>query len=111
MFLFLLFLSEAIAWSTFYSGKRLHAYRWKELPIDSDVIDRVHKLGIADSQPASPIAKLLFEWTPGSPIDEDQGAQDTDSLFIDQFTNPHPAFDDEEAHEMTMNLMKVMNLL
>ena len=33
-----------------YMGKNLHSYIWKELPIDQDVIDRVHHLAKEEKQ-------------------------------------------------------------
>ena len=57
-----------------YSGKRLHAYKWKKLPIDKAVIDRVHELGTNDHQLLNAQSELLFEWNPGFPLDDVQGA-------------------------------------
>ena len=74
-----------------YTGKRLNAYKWTELPIDQDVIDRVHELGTLDHQPSSQASGLLFEWQPGIPIDDAQGAPLNLPDAID--TGEHPPYD------------------
>ena len=83
-------LSGGFYFMSLYSGKRLHAYRWKELPIDKDVIDRVHELGTHDAQPANVHSELLFEWQPGLPLDEDQGAAFAPNTH-ESYTDPPPA--------------------
>lgn len=54
-----------------YTGKRLHSFKWQELPIDQDVIDRVEQLAKMEGQPIMPGNFPLFEWSPGVTILDD----------------------------------------
>ena len=51
-----------------YSGKRIHGYKWKELPIDNYVIARVEELAEDEKQPLIRNGMPIFEWAPGEPI-------------------------------------------
>ena len=53
-----------------YSGKRIHGYKWKELPIDDYVINRVEELAEAEDQPVMHNGLPNFEWSPGEPIED-----------------------------------------
>ena len=55
-----------------YTGKKLHAYVWTELPIDEDVIERVEYLANKENQPYHMDDHPIFEWSPGVAIDEDE---------------------------------------
>ena len=66
-----------------YTGKRLHSYHWKSLPMDKDVIDRVHELASAEKQPITIDGMPLFEWNIGVPIDDiDDDTDDDDTSQI-----------------------------
>ena len=54
-----------------YTGKRIHGYKWKELPIDEYVIDRVETLAEEEKQPIMKGGMPIFEWGPGEPIEDD----------------------------------------
>jgi hypothetical protein len=45
-----------------YSGKRLHSYEWKELPIDDDVINRVEELANREDDPTMINGYPVFTW-------------------------------------------------
>ena len=92
-------LSGGYYFQSLYSGKRLHAYHWKELPVDAEIIDRVHELAINERQPSSVNSELLFEWTPGVPLDDPQGA-----TYLHNETN-HESNDDTicESHPDNTN--------
>ena len=47
-----------------YSVERLHAYNWKEVPIDKDVIARVEDLAMQDQQPLNADNHHCFKWMP-----------------------------------------------
>ena len=53
-----------------YSGKEIHSYKWKELPINDEVIDRVHELAISEKQKVLLEQTPLFEWRPGILFDD-----------------------------------------
>ena len=60
------------------TGKRLHCYQWKELPVTDYVIDRVEDLAAQENQPIMTNGYPIFEWTPGVPIleeDETEGEE------------------------------------
>jgi hypothetical protein len=52
-----------------YTGKRLHSYHWQPLPIDDDVIARVHEFAVTEQQPPLFDGMPVFEWNVGFPID------------------------------------------
>ena len=45
-----------------YSRKRISSYRWKELPIDEDVIDRVESLAEVEEAPEMSRGYPIFTW-------------------------------------------------
>ena len=51
--------------------KRLHSYKWKELPIDYYVTRRVKELAEEEKQHIMHNGQPNFEWTLGSPIVDD----------------------------------------
>ena len=53
-----------------YSGKRIHGYKWKELPIDEHVIQRVEQLDENEKQPVMHRGMPCFEWAPGIEIED-----------------------------------------
>ena len=46
-----------------YSEKRIHGYKWDELPIDEYVIERVETLAEGEKQPLMHNGLPNFEWT------------------------------------------------
>ena len=81
------------------TGWRLHAFIWKELPITTDVIAAVEKLGADQNQPVMNDRVPLFEWAPGHPIDNeaapvplpvDYPDDDPDEDDDDQFPPDNP---------------------
>ena len=59
-----------------YTGKKLHAYVWKELPIDENVIERVEYLATKEKQPYHMDNNPIFEWSPGIAVDEEEQEED-----------------------------------
>jgi AAA ATPase containing von Willebrand factor type A (vWA) domain len=53
------------------SGKRVSGRLVRVLPVTDEVIDRVNSIGISQKQPRTRDGRLLFEWRPGIPLDED----------------------------------------
>ena len=53
------------------SGKRIHGYLRKELPIDVEVIDRVEELATKQKQSKLVNRSPLFEWSPGEIINDE----------------------------------------
>ena len=45
-----------------YSGKRIHSYEWKELPIDEEVITRVEELAEKEEAPEMKRGYPIFTW-------------------------------------------------
>ena len=58
------------------SGRRIHAYQWKEVPISSEIIDRVDELAEKEDQPLLHDGIPIFEWEIGVPVGEEPGAPD-----------------------------------
>ena len=53
-----------------YSGKRIHGYKWRELPIDDYVISRAEELAEAEKKPIMHDGESDFEWGSGEPIED-----------------------------------------
>ena len=51
-----------------YSGKRIHSYKWKELPIDDYMITRIEELAKMEKQPIMHNGLPNFELAPGESI-------------------------------------------
>ena len=59
-----------------YSGRRIHSYEWKELPIDEDVVERVEELAINEDATEMKSGYPIFTWKhritdPGSNVTDD----------------------------------------
>ena len=65
-----------------YTGKKIHAYDWTELPIDKDVIDRVEELSTSENQPEIIDNLPLFEWRAGESILDDYDTTTESDLDI-----------------------------
>ena len=52
------------------SGKRIHSYHWKELPIPDEVIERVHFMAKEEKQPLLHDGAPIFEWSIGAPVQD-----------------------------------------
>ena len=63
------------------TGKEISSQKWKELPIDQAVIDRVEELGANEGQPIMPNGVPIFEWEPGLDIDDDEVYNKDDELI------------------------------
>ena len=47
-----------------HTGRRIHGYKWEELPIDEYVIERVEALAKEEDQPITNRGISCFEWAP-----------------------------------------------
>ena len=65
-----------------YSGKRIHGYKWEELPVDEYVIERVESLADQEKQPIMHKGMPSFEWAPGIDIIDELEEADNDLLQI-----------------------------
>jgi len=53
------------------SGRRIHSFMWRELPIFDYVIGRVQELAESEDAPSLDEDRCpIFEWLPGTPIDD-----------------------------------------
>ena len=53
-----------------HSGRRIHGFKWDELPIDKHVIQRVEALAEEEKQPLMHRRNPCFEWAPGVEIED-----------------------------------------
>ena len=92
------------------SGKRIHAKKWIELPIDDIVIDRVTAMATKQQQPIMPDNYPIFEWAQGlvldtPPLNLDEDWQDllpNEDMVIDPMYEPdqnHNVISDDEGSE------------
>ena len=65
------------------TGKKLHGYRWQELPMDDWVINRVEELAKKEGQPKLIDKTPIFEWHHGETIYDN----DEDSIFRGEGNN------------------------
>ena len=90
-----------------YTGQKIHAYSWHELPIHDDVIARVEELAEIESQPKLVDRSPLFEWAPGveildeeEEINVDPQLEDAEPINIDeQHEGGNVITDDEEEED------------
>ena len=89
------------------TGRKLHGYKWKELPMDDWVIARVEEIAKKEGQPKLVNKTPLFEWTPGVPtvsndeIEEGQPESDDDSIAINEDEPEVMMFNNEHVPELT----------
>ena len=91
-----------------YSGKRIHGYKWKELPVDDYVIARVEELAEGEKQPLIRNGMPIFEWGPGEPVEDVTHDEEEEVLAIapqvevfgDQRNEDVPSLENEEEHEV-----------
>ena len=74
-----------------HSGKRIHGYKWEELPIDEHIIERVESLAEKEKQPIMHRGKPCFEWAPGVEIEDIYDEGDVPSLTIANEVHDEPA--------------------
>ena len=53
-----------------HTGKQLHSYHWRELPITDEVIESVHSLATSENQPTLVDGEVTFECDIGVPIQD-----------------------------------------
>ena len=86
------------------TGKRVLSFSWKEIPIDDDVVSRVHELAEVESQPLMPTGVPYVNWglSQLSSDNDNDGIDIGDSESVSNSTNitPHkqpptqsPSFD------------------
>ena len=77
-----------------YSGRRLHSYEWRELPIDEDVVERVEVLSELEQAPDMKKGHLIFTWK--QHVLSDMGSYEEDDIDI---SNVHGGEDDTVLDE------------
>ena len=72
-----------------YSGKRIHSYEWKELPIDEEVIARVEELAEEEEAPEMKRGHPIFTWKRRIIEESDLNINDAieDTIDIDVLNN------------------------
>ena len=86
-----------------YTGKRIHAYDWTELPVDDDVIERVEELAINEKQPDIINNMPLFEWKAGESIlDNDDEEIEISQDFEDDYEH-HEEISSQQEYEYPQN--------
>ena len=53
------------------TGRKLHAYKWVELPINDEIIERVNVLALEEKQPILSNGTILVEWGRNDNIDNE----------------------------------------
>lgn len=64
-------LNQKYRFMSLESGQRVSGRLVRILPVTEEVIDRVNEIGSQQKQARTREGRLLFEWRPGLPIDED----------------------------------------
>ena len=86
------------------TGKRIHGYKWVELPITDEVIQRIDDMAVDENQPIME-TRPIFEWTPGVPIlDVDEDDEDValalEGVDYEYVTDDKESFEDVgQEHE------------
>ena len=65
-----------------YSGKRIHGYKWDELPVDEYVIERVESLAEQEKQPLMHKGMPTFEWSSGVEVTDELEEEEDQVLQI-----------------------------
>ena len=64
------------------TGKKIHAYKWTSLPINDEVIERIHELAESEDQPELINGTVFFEWGAMSTLEESSDAQEIDDELV-----------------------------
>ena len=114
------------------SGRKLHGYKWQELPMDEWVIRRVEELATEEGQPYLVDKTPIFEWSPGNvildyqeeevpvekdavedneerEINENANDEENDIPAVTDESNDEDSDDEEEVENATMNEHAVEN--
>ena len=71
-----------------YTGRCIHIYDWKELPIDKYVIERLESLADAENQPIVHQGYPILEWASGELINEKVDEEvPHENLMVDVYRN------------------------
>ena len=84
-----------------YTGKRVHAFAWKELPIHQDVINKVEQFAEEEGQPTMIDKEPIFEWAPGVTITNDEENEHTEETH--NHDNEEQDLDDQQPYEADDN--------
>ena len=80
------------------SGKKIHSNQWKELPIPTEVIDRVHYLAAEEQQPWLHDGVPTFEWNIGDVIEDNNEEQERHNLLLEnQLPEIHQGINHDDA--------------
>ena len=77
-----------------YTGKRIHAFGWQELPIHDEVIKTVEQFAKDEDQPKMIDREPLFEWEPGFEI-----TNENEDECLEDFHNEEQLQHDENLKE------------
>ena len=88
------------------SGRKLHGYKWKELPMDDWVIARVEEIAKKEGQPTLVNKTPIFEWTPGVPTDLNDGVDEEQTDSDDNSI----ADNEDESEVMVLNSEHVVQV-
>ena len=78
------------------SGQKIHSSKWKELPINDEVVNRVESIAKKEGRPMLRNNEPLFEWEPGFEIDDDQDNQNEAVLDDDDDDEEYSDSDEED---------------
>ena len=82
-----------------FTGKKIHSYKWEELPITDEVIARVEELATIEKQPKMNNGLPIFEWEPGFPITDDHEHDNNDEGEVPEIDIIDDLQDDvQDAH-------------
>ena len=65
-----------------HTGRRIHGYKWEELPLDEHVIKRVESMAEQEEHPIMNRGIPCFEWAPGVEIINILEIEDERKLII-----------------------------
>ena len=81
------------------TDKRIHAWRWHQLPIPDLVIEQVHELAEREGVPNFINGYPIFEYMPGVPVDNDQVDEELEDNEEAREDNGEYEYDSEEEDE------------
>ena len=98
-----------------FTGKRIHAYKWTEVPISKDVIDAAHALAIEEKQPKLVNKTPIFEWEIGVPIsneaDDNTNNTTTYNNQIEEVEEEHvddtPLYNEDNTRESVISEQQI----
>ena len=81
------------------TGRHIHVYQWKEIPIDDYVLDHVEKSAEDEDQPVMTNGCPIFEWITGTTTD-DKGDVKGETETYEGYGQGSPDTDSDEYQDM-----------